>query len=100
MTNPKAQIDPTARAQMGLALLKEAVCEALTARPEGMGNAEVARALGIRSKYGKKTEDYLSWSVLGMLLNEGVVRRLGRKYVLESDSKRPQHTGRRPAAGR
>jgi hypothetical protein len=30
----------------------------------------------------QQTKDYLSWSVLGELLNEGVVRRLGRKYVL------------------
>ena len=68
-------------------LLKEAICDALATSPRGMGNAEVARALDIRSKYGTKTEDYLSWAVLGMLLNQGVVRRNGRRYVLETGPK-------------
>jgi hypothetical protein len=101
MDTRMTQIEPKARAQMGLALLKEAVCDALAGKPEGMGNAEIARALEIRSKYGAKTEDYLSWAVLGMLVGEGAVRRLGRNYVLgTSPQRREQRAAVKDRAGR
>ena len=82
-------MDPRQRAQVGVHLIKEAILEVLRQRRDGMSNAEIATLLDIRSRYGKKSEDFLSWSVLGELMNEGRIRRSGRKYkVSGSKAKR------------
>ena len=70
-------MDSRAKAQRGLALLKEAILEIIDAYPGGVTNAEIADALEIRSDYGGAQKDYLSWSVLGLLLNEKVICRTG-----------------------
>lgn len=64
------------KAQVGLSLLKEAVLEMAQANPGGVSNAEVASLLGLRSDYGGGAKDYLSYSVLGLLLREGKLDRL------------------------
>jgi hypothetical protein len=75
-------MDARQRAQTGVYLIKEAVLEVLRDRPEGLSNAEIASLLDIRSRYGKKSEDFLSWSILGLLLNEKKIQRNGRKYEI------------------
>jgi len=45
-------------------------------------NAEIAEILEIHSDYLGEQKDYLSWSVLGLLLNEGKVVRKGNKYFV------------------
>jgi uncharacterized protein len=67
------------KAQQGLALLKDAILEVMRARPDGVSNAEICDVLDIRSDYGGGQKDFLSWSVLGLLLNEGRVRRTGER---------------------
>lgn len=64
------------KAQVGLSLLKEAVLEMAQANAGGVSNAEVASLLGLRSDYGGGAKDYLSYSVLGLLLREGKLDRL------------------------
>lgn len=64
------------KAQIGLTLLKEATLELAQANPRGVSNAEVASLLGLRSDYGGGAKDYLSYSVLGLLLREGKLERL------------------------
>ena len=64
------------KAQVGLSLLKEAVLETAQANQGGVSNAEVASLLGLRSDYGGGAKDYLSYSVLGLLLKEGKLERL------------------------
>ncbi len=71
---------PRAMAQLGLALLKEAVLDLLVESPEGMRNVDVSEKLGIHSDYLGAQKDYLSWSVLGMLLGEGRITRSGDLY--------------------
>lgn len=71
------------RAQLGLEFLKSAVLELVRANPEGLSNSDVASLLGLRSDYRGRQKDYLSYSVLGLLLREGRVRR--------TESKRPKH---------
>ena len=73
---------PKDKAQQGLALLKEAIIETLRDHPDGLINAEVADQLEIRSDYLGKQKDYLSWSVLGLLLNDRQIRREERRYFL------------------
>lgn len=63
------------RAQLGLELLKIAVLELAKANPGGITNSDAASILGLRSDYRGKQKDYLSYSVLGLLMREGRVSR-------------------------
>lgn len=62
-------------AQEGLRLLKSAMLQLIEANPDGVKNAESARALGIQSEYLGAAQDYLSYSILGLLMKEGKVKR-------------------------
>ena len=63
------------RAQLGHELLKTAISELTKANPEGITNSDAASLLGLRSDYRGKQKDYLSYSVLGLLLREGQIKR-------------------------
>ncbi|WKZ39762.1 MAG: GIY-YIG nuclease family protein [Anaerolineales bacterium] len=63
------------RAQLGLELLKTAVLELAKANQSGITNSDAASLLGLRSDYRGKQKDYLSYSVLGLLLREGKIIR-------------------------
>ena len=63
------------RAQLGLELLKNAIVELARANPRGITNSDAASLLGLRSDYRGRQKDYLSYSVLGLLLREGRVKR-------------------------
>jgi hypothetical protein len=65
------------KAQLGLRLLKEAVLEFAKANPKGITNAEAASLLGLRSDYGGGSKDYLSYSIIGLLMREGKLTRDG-----------------------
>jgi hypothetical protein len=71
------------KAQMGLELLKSAVMELAKANPNGIGNADVAKYLGLQSDYGGGSKDYLSYSILGLLMKEGRLQRspTGRRHI-------------------
>jgi predicted RNase H-like HicB family nuclease len=75
-------IDPRKQAYEGLNLLKKAILALLEQNDEGLTNAEIANLLDIRSDYQGAQKDYLSWSVLGLLLNEGKIIRRSRRYFL------------------
>lgn len=69
------------RAQLGLGLLKDAVLELAKANSKGVRNSDVSKGLGLQSDYAGGSKDYLAWSVLGLLMREGKMRRdntLGR----------------------
>ena len=63
------------RAQLGLEFLKTAILDLAKANPGGITNSDAASLLGLRSDYNGKQKDYLSYSVLGLLLREGKVER-------------------------
>lgn len=63
------------KAQLGLALLKEAVLEFAKVNPKGISNSDAASLLGLRSEYGGGLKDYLSYSVIGLLMREGKLER-------------------------
>ena len=69
----------TEKAQMGLDLLKSAVMELALANEEGVTNSDVAHQLGLQSDYKGGSKDYLSWSLLGLLMREGRMIRVDRK---------------------
>lgn len=69
------------RAQLGLSLLKDAVLELAKANDKGVRNSDVSKALGLQSDYKGGSKDYLAWTLLGLLMREGKMRRdnsLGR----------------------
>lgn len=63
------------RAQLGLEFLKAAILALAKANPGGITNSDAASLLGLRSDYNGKQKDYLSYSVLGLLIREGKVER-------------------------
>ena len=63
------------RAQLGLSLLKTAVLEFAIANTNGVSNATTASILGLRSDYGGGSRDYLSYSILGLLMRDGSIKR-------------------------
>jgi hypothetical protein len=63
------------KAQLGLGLLKDAILELAKANPRGITNSEAASILGLRSDYGGGSKDYLSYSVIGLLMREGRLAR-------------------------
>lgn len=63
------------RAQMALTMLKDAVLEVAKANPEGVTNSDITKALGLQSDYSGGSKDYLSWSIIGILMREGRLKR-------------------------
>lgn len=66
------------KAQIGLKLLKESVLELSKANEYGITNSDASRSLGLQSNYQGGSKDYLTWSVLGLLMKEGKVVRVNR----------------------
>ena len=67
------------KAQMGLELIKSAVMELAKANPGGIKNSDAAKYLGLQSDYGGGSKDYLSYSILGILMKEGKIERNEKK---------------------
>jgi uncharacterized protein len=67
------------KAQISLTLLKDCVLELAKANPAGVTNSEVVRSLGLQSDYLGGSKDYLSWSLLGILMREGKLVRVDNK---------------------
>ena len=63
------------KAQIGLKLLKEAVLELAKANLSGVKNSDCVKALNLPSNYLGGSKDYLTWSLLGLLMQEGKMRR-------------------------
>lgn len=72
---------PGERCKQGLEHLKAGILAYLALHPEGAGNSRIARDLGLESDFEGRQKHYLSWSVIGLLVNEGRVRyeKRGRK---------------------
>ncbi len=74
------------KAQMGLSILKSAIMELAKANPGGIKNSDAAKYLGLQSDYGGGSKDYLSYSILGILMKEGrMVRNEKKKHVAKSE---------------
>lgn len=67
------------KAQIALELLKSAVLELAQANPDGITSSDAAKVLGLQSDYLGGSKDYLSWSILGLLMREGKMVRCEAK---------------------
>jgi hypothetical protein len=65
---------PSELAERGLAMLKEAILVYLEDHPNGVRHAQIVTDLGLQSAYEGKQKNYLSWSVIGLLIDEKRVR--------------------------
>lgn len=83
VTVPQGAVE---RAQLGLGLLKSSVYELAKANPSGILNSDAASLLGLRSDYQGNQKDYLSYSILGLLIREG--------KVMRTEGRRPRHVAR------
>lgn len=74
------------KAQMGLELLKAAVMELAKANSHGITNSDAAKYLGLQSDYGGGSKDYLSYSLIGLLMREGRMERTAaRKHIAKAE---------------
>jgi hypothetical protein len=75
-----------------LALLKEAVLEEIDSSPGALAHADIVRRLELQSDFEGTGKNYLSWSVLGLLVNAGQVKYRGdrqeRVYFVREDQLR------------
>lgn len=73
------------KAQLGLQLLLDAVLETAQANQQGVTNSELAKGLGLQSDYSGGSKDYLTWSLLGILMRQGKLKReaSGRRHVAQ-----------------
>lgn len=67
------------KAQSGLGLIKEAILSELKAHKQGMTNADIVHRLGLKSDFEGQNRNYLSWSILGILIGEGRVNYAGER---------------------
>lgn len=69
------------KAQLGLKLLKDSITLLSEENPDGITNSDCAHYLGLQSDNEGKQQDYLTYSVLGLLIKEGSLEsyRLGNK---------------------
>ena len=78
-------MDNRTSAQQGLKILKEAILRELESGP--LSNADLVHRLDIASDFDGKNRNYLSWSILGLLVGEGRVgyrgERQDRVYFLK-----------------
>ncbi|MCR2747429.1 hypothetical protein [Limnobacter parvus] len=62
--------------------MKSAVMELAKANPHGISNSDAAKYLGLQSDYGGGSKDYLSYSIIGLLMKEGrLTRTADRKHI-------------------
>lgn len=75
------------RAQGGLRLIRQSVLEFIKANPKGLTNGDVAKYLGLQADYLGGSINYLSYSILGLLLRENAIRKEGRMHIFNNDLK-------------
>ncbi len=62
------------KSKQAVSLLKDAIIETIKQNPTGIGNSDIARLLKLESDFEGSQRNYLSWSIIGLLVNEGKVK--------------------------
>jgi hypothetical protein len=61
------------KAQLGLRFLRETTTEFIEANPNGITNSDLARYLDLHSDNNGKQKDYLTYSILGILMRDNLI---------------------------
>ena len=71
------------KAQLGLKLLKDSISLLSEENPNGITNSDCAHYLGLQSDNEGNQQDYLTYSILGLLLKEGSLesKKLGNRRI-------------------
>jgi uncharacterized protein len=82
-------MNPRDKAQKGRDLIQTAVLDLLGASKRAMTHAEIVNQLDIPSDFEGTGKNYLSWSILGLLVNAGRIQYRGdrhqRVYFIRDD---------------
>ena len=71
------------QAQAALSSLKQTIFDYISLNPKGVTSTDIVKSLDLYSDFEGKQKNYLSWSVVGILVNEGKIHyetRSNRKY--------------------
>lgn len=73
------------KAQLGLKLLKDSIALLSEENPRGVTNSDCAHYLGLQSDNAGNQQDYLTYSILGLLLKEGALesKKLGNRRIYQ-----------------
>jgi uncharacterized protein len=82
-------VKPFEKAQEGLKIIQDAICDLLTDNPVGLRNFEVTKSLGLHSDQNGRNKDYLAWSILGTLMKEGKVTKRDSRYLVSQTPEWP-----------
>ncbi len=69
------------RAAAGRELLCDAVLDLVKCNPQGVTNADVASVLALRSDHQGGAKDYLTYSIIGILLARNLLTKEGKRYL-------------------
>lgn len=69
-------IDLYEESQKGLTLIERAIEKLLMIESEGLSNSEIAHSLGLESNHQGKQINYLTYSVLGIMMEKGFVKKI------------------------
>lgn len=61
------------KAQLGLQLLKDSIASLAQENTEGISNSDCAHYLGLQSDNEGNQQDYLTYSILGLLIKDGLL---------------------------
>ncbi len=68
------------RASVGREILCQAILDLIEVNPKGLSNSDVASVLALRSEHLGGAKDYLSYSLLGILLSRNAIQKVGSRY--------------------
>lgn len=66
--------DAIMKAQLGLKLIKEAIVAFINENPQGITNSNFAHYLGLQSNNQGRQQDYLTYSILDLLIADGEIK--------------------------
>lgn len=65
----------------GLTKIESAIICFIKNHPEGVSNGQIAHELGLESDIEGKHKNYLSWSILGNLVNRKLISKHGQRHT-------------------
>lgn len=72
------------KAQLGLEFIKTSTLEFIRANPKGIKNNELAKYLDLQSENNGKQKDYLTYSILGILMTQNLIEKSSEsKYTIK-----------------